>query len=74
MRLITYKNREDSAMHVGVLINNDSEVVSLSNNGFSRDMNEIVKLGSDGLTKINKLLDSKPGRRGLSVNTPRLYL
>ena len=46
MRLITYKNREDGAMHVGVLINNDFEVVSLSNNGFPRDMNEIVKLGA----------------------------
>lgn len=66
MRLITYKNREDSAMHVGVLINNDSEVVSLSNNGFPRDMNEIVKLGSDGLTKINKLLDSKPKTLSMS--------
>ena len=43
MRLITYKNRDDSVMHVGVLINNDSEVVSLSNNGLPRDMNEIVK-------------------------------
>ena len=66
MRLITYKNREDGAMHVGVLINNDSEVVSLSNNGFPKDMNEIVKLGSDGLTKINKLLDSKPKTLSIS--------
>ena len=60
MRLITYKNRRDKATYVGVLVNNDFEVVSLSDNGFPSDMNEIVRLGSSGLTKFRELLDTNP--------------
>tara|TARA_B100000676_G_scaffold143809_1_gene142320 strand:- start:158 stop:1045 length:888 start_codon:yes stop_codon:yes gene_type:complete len=60
MRLITYKNKGDNAAYVGVLVNGDIEIVSLSDNGFPSDMNEIVKLGSSGLTQIKELLDTDP--------------
>ncbi len=60
MRLITYKNKGDNAAYVGVLVNGDIEIVSLSDNGFPSDMNEIVKLGSSGLTQISELLDTDP--------------
>ena len=60
MRLITYKNKGDNAAYVGVLVNGDIEIVSLSDNRFPSDMNEIVKLGSSGLTQIKELLDTDP--------------
>ena len=66
MRLITYKNRRDKATYVGVLVNNDLEVVSLSDNGFPSDMNEIVRLGSSGLTKFRELLDTNPKTLSIS--------
>ena len=66
MRLITYKNRRDKATYVGVLVNDDLEVVSLSDNGFPSDMNEIVRLGSSGLTKFRELLDTNPKTLSIS--------
>tara|TARA_Y100000590_G_scaffold470613_1_gene666968 strand:+ start:1402 stop:2289 length:888 start_codon:yes stop_codon:yes gene_type:complete len=60
MRLVSFKKSGDNTAHVGVLVNDDNEIVSLSDNNFPSDMNEIVKLGSGGLIKIKELLNTKP--------------